>query len=175
MEAHSFLSKKGFKVQSFGTGSQVKLPGPSPERPNIYDFNTTYDEMYKDLLRKDSELYTQNGILHMLDRNRRIKPRPERFQNTREQFDVIVSCEERVYDQIIEDLESREKGDSYPTHIINIDIQDNHEEATIGAFMICDLVTMLHHSEDIDNDVDEIVQVFESRVKRPILHTIAFC
>lgn len=175
MEAHSFLSKKGFKVQSFGTGSQVKLPGPSPERPNIYDFNTTYDEMYKDLLRKDSELYTQNGILHMLDRNRRIKPRPERFQNTREQFDVIVSCEERVYDQIIEDLEGREKGDSYPTHIINIDIQDNHEEATIGAFMICDLVTMLHQSEDIDNDVDEIVQVFESRVKRPILHTIAFC
>lgn len=175
MEAHSFLSKKGFNVRSFGTGSQVKLPGPSPERPNIYDFNTTYDEMYKDLLRKDSELYTQNGILHMLDRNRRIKPKPERFQNSDEQFDVIVSCEERVYDQIIEDLETREKNDSYPTHIINIDIQDNHEEATIGAFMICDLVTMLHQSEDIDNDVDEIVQVFESRVNRPIFHTMAFC
>ncbi|XP_014782053.1 RNA polymerase II subunit A C-terminal domain phosphatase SSU72 [Octopus bimaculoides] len=141
MEAHSFLSKKGFKVRSFGTGSQVKLPGPSPDRPNIYDFNTTYDEMYKDLMRKDSELYTQNGILHMLDRNRRIKQRPERFQNCHEQFDVIVSCEERVYDQILEELESREKEDSYPTHIINIDIQDNHEEATIGAFMICDLIS----------------------------------
>lgn len=175
MEAHSFLSKKGFKVRSFGTGSQVKLPGPSPDRPNIYDFNTTYDEMYKDLMRKDSELYTQNGILHMLDRNRRIKQRPERFQNCHEQFDVIVSCEERVYDQILEELESREKEDSYPTHIINIDIQDNHEEATIGAFMICDLISKLHQSDDIDNDVDEIVQLFEERLQQPILHTMAFC
>ena len=30
-----------------------------------------------------------------------------------------------------------------PAHIINIDIQDNHEEATIGAFLIGDLVTMV--------------------------------
>ncbi|GAB1608093.1 RNA polymerase II subunit A C-terminal domain phosphatase SSU72-like [Argonauta hians] len=175
MEAHSCLSKKGFRVRSFGTGSQVKLPGPSPDRPNIYDFGTTYDDMHKDLMRKDSELYTQNGILHMLDRNRRIKQRPERFQNCHEQFDVIVSCEERVYDQILEELESREKEDSYPTHIINIDIQDNHEEATIGAFMICDLISKLHQSEDIDNDVDEIVQMFEERLQQPILHTMAFC
>ncbi|VDI71829.1 RNA polymerase II subunit A C-terminal domain phosphatase SSU72 [Mytilus galloprovincialis] len=57
MEAHSFLSKRGYRVRSFGTGNQVKLPGPSLDKPNIYDFNTTYDEMYKDLLRKDPELY----------------------------------------------------------------------------------------------------------------------
>lgn len=44
-------------VRSFGTGNQVKLPGPAPDRPNIYDFETTYDEMYKDLMRKDPELY----------------------------------------------------------------------------------------------------------------------
>ena len=46
--------------------------------------------------------YTQNGILHMLDRNRRIKPKPERFQNCKEHFDMIITCEERVYDQVIE-------------------------------------------------------------------------
>lgn len=46
--------------------------------------------------------YTQNGILHMLDRNKRIKPRPERFQNCRDLFDLILTCEERVYDQVVE-------------------------------------------------------------------------
>lgn len=174
MEAHSFLRKKGYDVRSFGTGNQVKLPGPSPSQPNIYDFNTTYDEMYKDLLRKDAELYTQNGILHMLDRNRRIKPKPERFQACPEIFDVVVSCEERVYDQIIEDLESRDK-EGHPVHVINIDIQDNHEEATIGAFIICDLVSTLADCEDFDNEIDEIVQEFEHKANRTILHTVAFC
>ena len=38
----------------------------------------------------------------MLDRNRRIKARPERFQACEDKFDVIVSCEERVYDQILD-------------------------------------------------------------------------
>lgn len=174
MEAHSFLSKRGYRVRSFGTGNQVKLPGPALDKPNIYDFNTTYDEMYKDLLRKDPELYTQNGILHMLDRNRRIKPKPERFQACNDKFDVIITCEERVYDQLLEDVESRHSEDAAPVHIINIDIQDNHEEATIGAFMICDLVSVLCESDDLDNDIDEILQDFEPRVKRTILHTVNF-
>jgi len=38
----------------------------------------------------------------MLDRNKRIKPRPERFQTTGDKFDILVTCEERVYDQVIE-------------------------------------------------------------------------
>ena len=46
--------------------------------------------------------YTQNGVLDMLDRNRRIKERPERFQDSPEQFNIIISLEERVYDQIME-------------------------------------------------------------------------
>ncbi|GFR62449.1 RNA polymerase II subunit A C-terminal domain phosphatase SSU72 [Elysia marginata] len=174
MEAHSFLSKKGFNVQSFGTGNQVKLPGPALDKPNIYDFGTTYDAMYRDLMQKDYELYTQNGILHMLDRNRRIKANPQRFQASMAKFDLIITCEERVYDQVLEDFENREQNNEQAVHIINIDIQDNHEEATIGAFMICELVTMLCISEDLDNEVDEILQRFESKVKRPVLHTVQF-
>lgn len=46
--------------------------------------------------------YTQNGILHMLERNKRIKVRPERFQNCKDQFDIVITCEERVYDQVLE-------------------------------------------------------------------------
>lgn len=51
------FSKRGFSVRSFGTGTHVKLPGPAPDKPNVYDFKTTYDQMYNDLLRKDKELY----------------------------------------------------------------------------------------------------------------------
>lgn len=50
------FSKKGFNVKSFGTGTHVKLPGLAQDRPNVYEFSTTYDEMYKDLLNKDRQM-----------------------------------------------------------------------------------------------------------------------
>ncbi|XP_040327438.1 RNA polymerase II subunit A C-terminal domain phosphatase SSU72 [Herpailurus yagouaroundi] len=168
------FSKRGFSVRSFGTGTHVKLPGPAPDKPNVYDFKTTYDQMYNDLLRKDKELYTQNGILHMLDRNKRIKPRPERFQNCRDLFDLILTCEERVYDQVVEDLNSREQETCQPVHVINVDIQDNHEEATLGAFLICELCQCIQHTEDMENEIDELLQEFEEKSGRAFLHTVCF-
>ncbi|KAK0079568.1 hypothetical protein PV325_001073 [Microctonus aethiopoides] len=175
MEAHAFLSKKGFNVKSYGTGDKVKLPGSGPDRPNVYDFGTTYEEIYNDLLTKDKQLYTQMGLLHMLDRNRRIKSRPERFQLTKEKFDLLITCEERVYDQVIECMEARAPVDNQPVHLINIDIQDNHEEATVGSFFICELVTMLANSNDLDNDIDSLLYEFEStKCGRAMLHTVLF-
>lgn len=38
----------------------------------------------------------------MLERNKRIKLKPERFQDSAVLFDLIVTCEERVYDQVVE-------------------------------------------------------------------------
>lgn len=51
----SVSSKKGFNVKSFGTGDKVKLPGNAPDRPNVYDFDTTYEEIYNDLMLKDKQ------------------------------------------------------------------------------------------------------------------------
>lgn len=174
MEAHAFLVKKGFKVKSYGTGEKVKLPGSSADRPNVYEFGVPYDDIYNDLMEKDKAYYTQNGILHMLDRNRRIKPCPEKFQTCNERFDVIVTCEERVYDQVIEWFGSRRSVHNQPVHIVNIDIQDNHEEATIGAFLISDMITKMTQTEDLDNDIDELLHDFEAQSHRSILNCIMF-
>ena len=96
------LFKRGFDVRSFGTGDKVKLPGPGPDKPNCYEFGTSYEYIYNDLLEKDKSLYTQNGLLHMLDRNKRIKRQPERFQECEDKFDIVFTCEEKVYDQVLE-------------------------------------------------------------------------
>ncbi|XP_036127385.1 RNA polymerase II subunit A C-terminal domain phosphatase SSU72-like [Molossus molossus] len=174
MEAHSILKKRGFSVRSFGTGSYVKLPGPSPDEPNVYDFQTTYEQMYEDLVQKDQDLYTQNGILHMLERNKRIKPRPERFQNCQDVFDLILTCEERVYDQVVEDLNSREQVTCQPVHVINLDIQDDDDEAILGAFLLCELCQCILLIDDMEDELDELLQDFEEKCGRPFLHTVCF-
>ncbi|XP_062504938.1 RNA polymerase II subunit A C-terminal domain phosphatase SSU72-like [Corticium candelabrum] len=174
MEAHKFLSKKGFNVQSFGTNGHVKIPGPSATQPNIYSFDATYEDMFQDLVEKDKILYTQNGMLHMLERNKRIKLKPERFQDSPTVFNLIVTCEERVYDQVVEDLESRGCSACQPVHVVNVEIQDNHDDATLGAFHICDLCQLAREKEDLESEMDEVIAAFESKVDRPILHTVCF-
>ncbi|XP_044750837.1 RNA polymerase II subunit A C-terminal domain phosphatase SSU72 [Coccinella septempunctata] len=174
MEAHAFLAKKGFDIKSYGTGDKVKIPGSAADRPNVYDFGTSYEDIYQDLLLKDKSLYTQNGLLHTLDRNRRIKSHPEKFQETKEKFDILITCEERVYDQVLEYMESQTPTDNSIVHVINIDIQDNLEEATIGAFLISDMCLMLAKTQDLDNDIEEVLQNFEEKCERPILHSIVF-
>lgn len=72
------------------------------------------------------------------------------------------------------ELSMRTPIDNTPVHIINIDVQDNHEEATIGAFLLFEMAQLMSQSEDLDNDIDELLQEFETKAERPILHTIAF-
>lgn len=46
-----------------------------------------------------------------------------------------------------QDLESRDKELNQPVHIINIDIADNHEDATLGAFLIYELALQVSQYE----------------------------
>lgn len=174
MEAHSLLRRKGLSVRSFGTGSRVKLPGRRPDLPVVYDFATTYRQMYDDLLRKDRERYTRNGILHILGRNERIKPRPERFQECTESFDVIFTCEERVYDRVVEDLCSREQETFQPVHVINVDVEDDPESATLGAFLICELCQRLQEAADMEDALDGLLLQVEEKTGKSFLHTVCF-
>lgn len=66
-------------MKSFGTDGFVKHAGPTPDKLNIYDFETLYDKIYHDMLKKDRAFNTQNGNALMQDRNEVIKSDPEQF------------------------------------------------------------------------------------------------
>ncbi|CAJ0570371.1 unnamed protein product, partial [Mesorhabditis spiculigera] len=175
MEAHGFLKKKGISIESFGTGNQVKLPGKSATTPNCYDFGTPYDFIFKDLSKKDKAYYTENGLLSMLDRNRRIKEAPQKLQVCTDEFNVIIALEERVYDQVLDHFFSKKQDRMVLVHIINIDIEDNHEDATNGAWLVTDICEKLSKCRDLTADIERVIEEFADRnPERNIMHTIKF-
>ena len=78
---------------------------------------------------------------------------PERFQECTEEFDIILTVEEKVitiseiwspfikfrgdflqvYDQTLEHFSEREAENETPVHVINMNVVDNPEDATIGV------------------------------------------
>ncbi|RAK80517.1 RNA polymerase II subunit A C-terminal domain phosphatase, partial [Aspergillus fijiensis CBS 313.89] len=198
MEAHLRLSTatpSPFPVISFGTGSLVRLPGPTVTQPNIYHFNTTsYSQMYEELMAKDERLYRYNGLLNMLDRNRNLKWGPERFQDWVPGLprvdhvakgdkgargteggvvDVIITCEERCWDAVVDDLMAKGSPLNRPVHVFNVDIKDNHEEALVGGKAILELANRLNEAArlerraaaaDWENGQGEARRNFDERV-----------
>ncbi|OOF96065.1 hypothetical protein ASPCADRAFT_207418 [Aspergillus carbonarius ITEM 5010] len=198
MEAHLRLSTapSPFPVISFGTGSLVRLPGPSITQPNVYNFNTTsYSQMYDELFSKDERLYRNNGLLNMLERNRNLKWGPERFQDwvpgqprvdhvskgdkgalgtEGGVVDVIITCEERCWDAVVDDLMNKGSPLNRPVHVFNVDIKDNHEEALVGGKAILELANRLNEaasmerkssgSEGWENGMGEARRNFDARV-----------
>lgn len=183
MEAHLRLTTapSPYPTISFGTGSLVRLPGPSISQPNVYNFNSTsYAAMYDELYSKDSRLYHNNGILPMLKRNKGVKWGPERWQDWKigvprvgkrwhsqegaadgggdaeykedkgyvgteaGTVDVVITCEERCWDAVVDDLLTRGAPLNRPVHVFNVDIKDNHEEALVGGRAILELADELN-------------------------------
>jgi len=167
MEAHLRLSLASYPVISFGTGSQVRLPGPSITQPNVYPFNgPSYAQMHSELSGKDPRLYRSNGLLTMLERNRGVKHAPERWQDwpvgqpRLDRYkadrgskgteggvvDVVITCEERCWDAVVDNLLERGSPLNRPVHVINVDIIDNHQEGLIGGKAILDLADSLNEA-----------------------------
>ncbi|RMZ81820.1 hypothetical protein DV738_g2003, partial [Chaetothyriales sp. CBS 135597] len=177
MEAHLRLSTSAssYPTISFGTGSYVRLPGPSISQPQVYTFNnTSYATMHNELAAQDARLYRNNGILNMLNRNKGIKWGPERFHDwivgkprleplkrgdkgadgaEGGVVDVIFTCEERCWDAVLDNLLDRGAPLNRPVHVFNVDIRDNHEEALVGGRAILELADMLNEAANQERDV----------------------
>eukprot|EP01132_Coremiostelium_polycephalum_P004706 gene4706-5878_t len=177
VEAHYLFINKGYKnVRSFGTSVHCKLPGPSIDKPNVYSFGTPYQSIYDDLKQQNFELYTQNGILNMLERNIKVKLAPEKWQEEMlARFDIVFTFDQRVYDMLIDDVAQRDTNVIIsPVHIINLQVKDTHEEATGGANHALQLMNIIEDNENWEDEIDNILEQFYKKTGRKLLHTLMF-
>lgn len=157
--------------------SKVCVPCRSATReaPNVYDFGTPYTAIYADLKGKDAELYARNGLLPMLERNITLKLAPERWQLNTRQFDVVVAFEERVFDQILEDMHLRGGRTLQPLLVLNLDVRDNATEAGLAAPLALSLVQALQQAGDgWEGQLVEVLSSFEATHARRPLYAICY-
>lgn len=150
MEAHLVLGNAGLTVESYGTGSMVRLPGRSGLEPRVFKFGTPYAEMYDSLAAtpEDEAFFQRNGVLPLCQRGAAVKISPQRWQDTPNsllsQHDVAIAFEERIYDAVVEDLQTREPTEDFePIHVICLDTKDNPDEARIQGQIALELCWIL--------------------------------
>lgn len=111
-------------------------------------------------------------------------------------------CRYALYPCWLTEIESQGSSTYSPVHIINVEVKDNQEDATLGAFLVlelCDMVGYLQEmppkapfcalckfilfllfvhqmreAGDLENEMEDIIQEFELKNKRTLLHTVAF-
>ena len=103
----------------------------------------------------------------MMDRDRRIKTAPERWQDS----DIVgvFNCNlfRRAYLWVVEeDLGIREAQEFEPLHIVNIETKDNPEAAAKSADLALKLCQQIEEQDDISDDLSEIVK----RSRRSIMY-----
>ena len=169
MEAHLVLSNAGLRCESYGTGTQVRLPGRTAMEPRIFKFGTPYEHMYANLSAtpQDEAYFLRNGVLQLCRRGAAVKKAPKRWQDTPSpsiaEHDVVIAFEERIYDAVIEDLQLREPTQDFkPVHVICLDTKDNPHEAAVQGQVALDLCWRLEHCQgDLAVEAAEIIEQFQ--------------
>jgi RNA polymerase II subunit A C-terminal domain phosphatase SSU72 len=174
MQVHDLFQRKGIETGSYGTSTVIKLPGESATAPNLYDFSQTYREIYEDLLSKNEAYYRENGLLYLLERNMRIKEKPENFFERGEEFDLVITCEEKVFSTIFNHYSLIKPTGRRRFLMVNFDIKDTQADAIVGANEIYEFVTIVlqHAGDGLEEAVQRALEAYHERKDVPLLFAV---
>lgn len=154
------------KVASYGTGTQVRLPGRTAMEPRVFKFGTPYVEMHAQLSATagDAQYFSRNGVLQLCQRGAAVKTSPTRWQDcsTVNEHDVVIAFEERIFDAVIEDLHMREPTEDFKAiHVICLDTKDNPAEAAVSGQVCLELCWRLEQCDDLQTEAATVIDEFQ--------------
>ena len=138
------------------------MPGPN-KRDNVYDFGTTYQEILDDMLKQDHPFYREYGLIDMIDRDRHIKDKPERFAHTfdrSEMFDIIFTYQERVMEKVIMEFHRNGNANFELCTVVNIETPDDHAHALESAKTTLQLAKTIEQLTSIPEEIEAALSDF---------------
>ncbi|KAL0232395.1 hypothetical protein PCE1_002736 [Barthelona sp. PCE] len=174
MAAHKILisADEQFDCRSYGTGDVVRLPHRNPRQTNDFKFNVAYQTMHDKLSESNHRVYTEMGVLGMLERNASIKSHPERFTDLSNHVDFIICFQPKVFDQVLEDL--RRKGIVHGgkmSYVINFDTIDSLDNAEQSAKYVYEFVKKLEGLNDL-SELSEVIEDFQLNIPIEMMWTV---
>jgi RNA polymerase II subunit A C-terminal domain phosphatase SSU72 len=166
MAAHQTLMRNNFDVASYGTNSHISLPGPRERGNNIFDFGTTYLEILANLEEQNHPLYTSLGVIEMIQRDKTIKEKPERFSSTFDQkkyFEVIFTYERAILEKVVADFQANGNVTFQLCHIINIETLDDSAHALASAGTTLMLAKELSALPNITERIEGLLQAVDKK------------
>eukprot|EP00970_Alexandrium_tamarense_P012855 scaffold3100_cov203-Alexandrium_tamarense.AAC.30 len=182
------------RVESYGTGTQVRLPGKSSMEPRIFKFGTPYSEMYASMSAtpEDEAFFVHNGVLQLCKRGSSVKKaRPADIDvmvgNSAFTLDNLTSISYNIsshpndgktlppkpYRLMMEPTE-----DFKAIHVICLDTKDNPHEAKLQGRVALELCWLLEQTEDLDAEAAELVERFQdeqmTHTQIKVLHQICY-
>jgi RNA polymerase II subunit A C-terminal domain phosphatase SSU72 len=118
--------------------------------------------------------YIKIGLIPMLERNASVKKAPQRFQDSNDPLDILICFDDRVFEQVIEDLQNRSVEYEKTLHILNINTKDNKDEAVKMAKNVIKLCTQIENSGDWENNITTHIEEFEKKMYVKIQHVVYF-
>ncbi|ELP88274.1 RNA polymerase II subunit A C-terminal domain phosphatase SSU72, putative [Entamoeba invadens IP1] len=170
--AHRRLKQLGYNVSSFGTGQYTILPGPV--RNFRFQFGTPYKDI-KTMLSKDEmhiDFFKKHKIFQMLDKNAILKSAPERFQETKKEFAIVISLDYQVFMDLLEYFDTRQQQTGDLCYVFNMNVVDQFDAAENGAMEVSEFLKLLENDVDWMSNIDRIIRTFYNKTRLNVMHSL---
>jgi RNA polymerase II subunit A C-terminal domain phosphatase SSU72 len=79
---------------------------------------------------------------------------------------VVVCFDDRIYDLVVQDIESREADEFRDVHVVSFDVKDDHDSAQVGADLALRFCEMCKSAGSLQAEVPSILSQLEDEGQR---------